>query len=114
MERFQGALQDIGTRLADGGEPEPRHWHDPEFRTVLVEVRGAADDPAGEAAGGTVLLILNTGGDTEVTLPPTGSGDEWRIELDTARPEASGGASGRYPALAQSLVVCSDLEGEGS
>ena len=110
----EDGLRDVVWRLADGGEPEPRHWHDPEFRTVLVEVRGAADDPAGEAAGGTVLLILNTGGDTEVTLPPTGSGDEWRIELDTARPEASGGASGRYPALAQSLVVCSDLEGEVS
>ncbi|MBK0418474.1 glycogen debranching protein GlgX [Leucobacter sp. CSA1] len=99
--------RDVVWRRADGEEPTPDDWHDPEFRTIAAELRGAAGDPIGEMQDDVVLVVLNVGGDVEIRLPEPGDGRSWRVEADSARPDAEGPASDAYPALAQSVVVMS-------
>ncbi|MFV0434162.1 MAG: glycogen debranching protein GlgX [Leucobacter sp.] len=115
---------DVVWRRADGSIPSHDDWHDPSQRTITVELRGAAGDPRGEAIEGAALVVLNLGEDTEIRLPRPGAerggadpedhaevdreaDHGWRIEVDTARPEAAGRVSESYFALAQSVVVLS-------
>ncbi|MFT4231882.1 MAG: glycogen debranching protein GlgX [Leucobacter sp.] len=104
-ERRDGR-RDIVWYRADGSVPAREDWHDPECRAIAAELRGAAGDPRGEALDGAVLVILNVGDDIEVRLPEH-DGRGWRLEIDTARPEAGDPESDRYPVLAQSVVVLS-------
>ncbi|MGO1949513.1 MAG: glycogen debranching protein GlgX, partial [Mycobacteriaceae bacterium] len=104
--------RDVRWWRPDGSAPTHEDWHDPEQRTIAMEVRGAAGDPAGEALQDVALVVLNFGGDTTVVLPEGDDGNNrWTLEIDTARPDAAPGAegtfSGRYPALEQSVVVFS-------
>ncbi|MDN6282682.1 MAG: hypothetical protein L0J64_07160, partial [Corynebacterium sp.] len=111
----------------DGTKPSHDAWHDPQWKTVGVELRGAAGDPVGEALEDAALVVVNLGGDTEVVLPDAGDGREWVLQIDTARAigtvlgEAVGGAGAEadadadsdgeascrapYPVAAQSVVV---------
>ncbi|KFE33534.1 glycogen debranching protein GlgX [Thioclava atlantica] len=84
LTRKQDGIRDLIWRLASGAEPQPADWNDPELRFIGVEIRGAAEGPAGEAGSEAVYLIFNAGGDCSATLPP----GRWTRLLDTARPEA--------------------------
>ncbi|MBO1900956.1 glycogen debranching protein GlgX [Leucobacter weissii] len=123
IERRDGH-RDVVWRRADGAEPSVEDWHDPEQRCIVAAVRGAAGEAWGESLTGVVLVILNTGDDTEVRLPEPdarpgdgGAGDPpgpedppgWFVEIDTARPEAAGAVTSSYPAAAQSVVVLSTV-----
>ncbi len=84
--RAQDGMRDLVWRKADGSEPRRDDWHDPSFRTLCVEIRGAEEGPAGEAGGEAVFAVFNAGPSVTVRLPPEGG---WRLILDTARPEAA-------------------------
>ena len=107
-ERVDGH-RDVVWRLADGAEPRSEDWHDPACRTISAELRGAAGDPRGEALAGAVFVILNVGGDIDVSIPHPGDGLTWHVEVDTAQPGSTGPASSTYQALSQSVVVFSTV-----
>lgn len=100
-------LPDVTWYRADGAEAGHDDWHDPEHRLIAVLLRGTAGDLFGEAAAGTVLVVLNPGPDTEFTVPDNGLHvcmredpataaspapgalhHPWRLEIDSARPGA--------------------------
>ncbi|WP_105565042.1 glycogen debranching protein GlgX [Microbacterium halophytorum] len=108
--------RDVEWVRADGGAVTDDDWRDPDFRTVVVVLRGAADDPRGASLPGAVAILINTGGDVDAVVPGSDSGAPWRVEFDTARPQsfAAGSeagahdpAAGPYPVLAQSVVLLS-------
>ncbi|AQS48242.1 glycogen debranching enzyme GlgX [Thioclava nitratireducens] len=81
--RKQDGMRDLIWRLASGQEPEPHDWNDPELRCIGVEIRGAAEGPAGEAGSEAVYVILNAGPKQRVQLPP----GRWTCLIDSAFPE---------------------------
>ncbi|MGO3253334.1 glycogen debranching protein GlgX [Microbacterium gubbeenense] len=90
---------DVTWLRADGSVVDEADWQDPQFRTLVAVLRGAAVDPVGESLTGAVAVILNPGPEAEVRLP---SG-EWEVEVDSA---GAGVLSGEgYAAAAQSVVV---------
>ncbi|MEO1951201.1 MAG: glycogen debranching enzyme GlgX, partial [Thioclava sp.] len=80
--RKQDGMRDLIWRLASGEEPEPHDWNDPELRCIGVEIRGAAEGPAGEAGSEAVYVILNAGPEQHITLPP----GRWTRALASALP----------------------------
>lgn len=106
-ERGDGR-RDVVWRRADGGTPSSDDWHNPDFRTVCAELRGAAGDPVGDALTGAVFIVLNPGDATEVVLPESA---DWSLEVDTSLPGdgtgESGDTPGTYPVAGQSVVVFS-------
>lgn len=95
---------DVRWHRADGTPPTQEDWHDPAWRTVAAELRGAAGDPAGEDLTDVALVVVNLGPDAEVTLPP---GHDWQVRLDSAREHTDAIYGAAYPALEQSVVVLS-------
>ncbi|KEO51816.1 glycogen debranching protein GlgX [Thioclava pacifica] len=85
LERKQDGIRDLIWRLCPGGEPQPNDWNDPELRCIGVEIRGAAEGPAGDAGYEAVYLLLNAGPTCKAALP----NGQWTLLLDTARPEAA-------------------------
>lgn len=113
-------LPDVSWFRSDGEPTTHADWHDPENRAIGVVLRGAAGCLLGEAVDGAVAVVVNPGGDTEMTLPSPGPHGTWHLELDSGRPEIgpdSGTGSddipgdiadgGSYPVTAQSVVVFS-------
>jgi glycogen operon protein len=104
--RPKDGLPDVIWRRADGRAPQSGDWHDPAFRCLGMEVRGAAED-GGEAV--PVFLVFNAGGEVPLVLPGTALG--WQLELDTSDPEAP---PGPWPARrlvpAQSVLVFTALD----
>lgn len=82
--RQQDGVRDLIWRLPSGSEPTLQDWTDPGLDCIGLEIRGAAEGPEGEAAREAVFVILNAGEEKTVQLP---EGD-WRLILDSARPEA--------------------------
>ncbi|WP_297006487.1 glycogen debranching protein GlgX [uncultured Corynebacterium sp.] len=101
---------DVEWFRADGTPMTDTDWHATDGRPVGVVLRGTAGDTDGEAIGGAVVIVVNTGCDAEVTLPAgvgagggvVGGADGgvdgrdsvsgggrgravWTLELDTAR-----------------------------
>ena len=70
---------DVTWLRADGSVIDEADWQDPQFRTLVAVLRGAAVDPVGESLTGAVAVILNPGPEAEVRLP---SG-EWEVEVDS-------------------------------
>ncbi len=103
----QDGHRDVVWRQADGSAPTHEDWHDPGNRTIAVVLRGAAGDPQGEALDDVAFVVLNLGADTEVRLPELDDGRRWGIQVDTARPEATGEAGEHYPMREQSVAVFS-------
>ena len=105
-ERADGH-RDVTWHRADGASPTDEDWHDPEWRSVGLLLRGAAGDPVGEALDDAVFVVLNVGDDVEVVLPDPGGDRSWRLEVDTARPHDDASFDVTYVVLAQSVVVLS-------
>jgi len=81
--------RDVTWLRADGNLVEEEDWQDPDFRTVVAVLRGAAGDPYGEAIDGAVAIIVNLGQDTTVDLPA----GNWRVELDSSGSAELSGAT---------------------
>ena len=93
--------RDVTWLRADGTLVEDDDWQDPDFRTLIAILRGAAGDPIGEALDGSVAVVINLGGDTTVELPE----GSWQIELDSSGSASCEGTELRIPL--ESLVVLS-------
>ncbi|MDZ5076482.1 glycogen debranching protein GlgX [Nesterenkonia sp. HG001] len=98
-----GGDPDVLWLSADGEPATEEHWEDPELRTIIAVLRGAAGDPTGEALPGAVAVVLNLGDAVEVSLPED---LQWRLEIDSGG-EAEPGRSGGQRIGAQSVVVFS-------
>ncbi|WP_120003616.1 glycogen debranching protein GlgX [Nesterenkonia muleiensis] len=72
---------DIRWHRADGIAPQEADWHDPDWQTLVAEVRGSAAAPAEQQRAGALLLIVNTGSETDVVLPETSQ--RWEVLIDT-------------------------------
>ena len=81
--RADGA-PDLIWRRADGKAMTASDWNDADRRLVIAELRMSADT-ASEAGEGALLLILNAGEATTVTL----AAGNWQRLLDTSEPLAS-------------------------
>lgn len=105
--RPSDSLPDVIWRRADGLPPRPEDWHDPGFRCLGVELRGASDEHGD--MGPAVFAVFNAGQDMALTLPDTAP--RWRLVLDTTRPEAPPAdwpARGAVPAQSVLVFVPSD------
>jgi isoamylase len=80
-KRHADALPDVIWRRADGREPQPAEWHDPAFRCLCVELRMAAEAPAGSDV---IFAVFNCGAEQSLSLPAAES--RWRMILDTSQP----------------------------
>ena len=83
--RYRGneAAPDVLWHRADGSRPEAHDWHDPSFRCLCVELRGAVDGPILQDV---IFAVFNAGPEQALTLPKTQSA--WALVLDTSRPTA--------------------------
>ncbi len=83
--RYRGneAAPDVLWHRADGSRPEAHDWHDPSFRCLCVELRGAAEGPILQDV---IFAVFNAGPEQALTLPKTKSA--WVLVLDTSRPTA--------------------------
>jgi len=101
-------LPDVRWWRPDRSSPAPEDWKNSDFRSLAVQLRGAAHTPRGEALAGSVLIIFNLGEDCEFELPSPDGTDHWQIEVDSASLEQPAGViSGHYAAKAHSVVVLS-------
>jgi glycogen operon protein len=100
--------RDVTWLRADGNLVEDEDWQDPDFRTIVAVLRGAAGDPDGEAIDGSVAIVVNLGCDTTVELPA----GRWRTELDSSGSAVLADATIEIPA--ETLVVLSGDYGAGS
>lgn len=89
--RYRGRedVPDVLWHRADGSRPEAYDWHDPAFRCLCVELRGAVDGPILQDV---IFAVFNAGPEQALTLPKSQSA--WVLVLDTSRPTAT-------PSLAQ-------------
>jgi len=100
--------RDVRWFCPDGSSPDAEHWQDPEFRSLALQLRGAAGGPRGEALAGSVLVIFNFGDECEFTLPDPDEGASWCLELDSAEPEVSAhDVAGSYLMQGHSVAVLS-------
>lgn len=105
--RAADGLRDVIWRKADGSEPHAHDWHDPAFRALGLELRMAAE--GGDAGPGAVLLYLNAGPESVLTLPDTA---RWQLVLDTTRPDLTQGPPPRH-LPAQSVLLLRSAPAEG-
>lgn len=82
-KRHAEGLPDVIWRHADGREPQAAEWHDPAFRCLGVELRMAAEGPAGPDV---IFAVFNCGPEQALALPDTEKA--WRLIIDTSRPKA--------------------------
>ncbi|GAB3191097.1 glycogen debranching protein GlgX [Nesterenkonia suensis] len=86
---------DVVWLRADGQPATEEDWQDPQLRTLVAVLAGAADDPIGETLVGSVAVILNLGEQVEVQLP----GDRpWHLEFDSGGETEQAAASEEEPA----------------
>lgn len=80
--REKDGRPDLEWHRADGREPAPSDWNNPDFRTLCVVFRENAEvpQPRGEA---TIFVVFNADGPGNVTLPE----GRWVCALDTTRPD---------------------------
>lgn len=76
-------VPDVRWHRADGSRPEAYDWHDPAFRCLCLELRGAAEGPA---LNDVIFAVFNTGPEQALILPKTQG--SWALILDTSLPTA--------------------------
>ena len=91
-ERLVDGVQDLFWRRADGAEMSSDDWSDPTLGLVTAELRMACDTPPYAAREDALFLVFNTGPQTTVVLSEPPDGMEWRLEIDSAKPDHQGGS----------------------
>ncbi|MGL4309792.1 MAG: glycogen debranching protein GlgX [Paracoccaceae bacterium] len=69
----------------DGTSPQPGDWHDPNWKTLCVEMRMSAEGAEGLHSDDVIFAVFNAGGDISIKLPSLSNG-RWQMVLDTTRP----------------------------
>jgi isoamylase len=108
------AFKDIVWLTPEGREKNDEDWHDPEARTLGFLLGGDAGElfftPGGRRAldRGFIVLMNSFHEPIEFVLPPETMGRNWRLLIDTARPDAEGGmfeAGAAFPLEARTVAV---------
>ncbi|WP_349294827.1 glycogen debranching protein GlgX (plasmid) [Thioclava sp. 'Guangxiensis'] len=85
QSRQRDGIADVFWRKADGSSPSVEDWHDPEFRTLCLELRAASTTPVYSMSDDVLFAVINAGDDVQVSLPQPPEGRRWRQILDTSR-----------------------------
>jgi glycogen operon protein len=106
-------IKDIAWLVPQGGEMTDQEWHDPETRTIGMQLAGVAADLTDEQGKAvlddTLLILMNASPeDVDFRLPP--APQNWIFVLDTARPgEAEESRAlrpgARYALTARSMAI---------
>lgn len=81
---------DLFWRRADGTAMTQGDWDDPTLRLLVAELRMASSTPEYVAREGALLVVLNTGGATEITLPECAASKQWQRCFDTSETPSVG------------------------
>lgn len=106
-EQRRDGHQDVSWYRKNGQPLTYEDWHDPEYGTIAVQLRGAAGDPTGEQVEDAAFVVVNLGEQTEVVLPDLEPGLKWSLEIDTADLDAHGAVGTECSVSAQSVLVFS-------
>ncbi len=110
QKRLSDGLPDVIWRRADAAIPSPNDWHDPAFRCIGLELRMAAEGPDQPDA---LYVVFNGGGAVALRLPETAP--EWRLVLDSTRPDlVAESHSARLDMPPQSVFVFEPLLSGGT
>jgi isoamylase len=110
MPRASDGLPDVIWRRADAAIPSPNDWHDQGFRCIGLELRMAAE---GADNGDVLYVVFNGGGPVSLRLPETVP--QWKLVLDSTRPDLSFEVHGaRLDMPAQSVFVFEPLLSGGA
>lgn len=81
--RLIDGAPDLFWRRADGRSLTNEDWTDPALRHLVVELRTAEGTPEYTSREGAILIVFNTGGAFEQTLPEAPNGYAWVRRFDT-------------------------------
>ncbi len=95
---------DLFWRRTDGSPMRQQDWDDSSLKVLVAEMRMASGSPEYVPREGALLVVLNTGGETEVVLPEHPKSTVWIRRFDTSEDLASGQFEGVQIA-AYSVVV---------
>jgi len=87
-ERAIDGKEDLFWSRADGTPMTSDDWHNPDLRLVCVEMRTASGTPPYAALETAIFAVFNAGSAVEVKAPDDPEGLHWKLEIDTAHPEA--------------------------
>ena len=87
-ERAIDGKEDLFWSRADGKPMTSDDWNNPDLRLVCVEMRTASGTPRYSALETAIFAVFNAGSAVEVNAPEDPEGMHWRLEIDTAHPEA--------------------------
>ncbi len=86
--RAKDGLPDLFWRLPDGRAPARADWHDPDWKTLCVEIRTSSFTPDYAASDDVIFAVFNAGEAVRVTLPDCPGHLVWEAILDTTEPDA--------------------------
>ncbi|MCK5747559.1 MAG: glycogen debranching enzyme GlgX, partial [Oricola sp.] len=87
-ERAIDGKEDLFWSRADGTPMTSEDWNNPDLRLVCVEMRTASGTPRYSALETAIFAVFNAGSAVEVNSPEDPEGMHWKLEIDTAHPEA--------------------------
>ena len=87
-ERAIDGKEDLFWSRADGTPMTSDDWNNPDLRLVCVEMRTASGTPRYSALETAIFAVFNAGSAVEVNAPEDPEGMHWKLEIDTAHPEA--------------------------
>jgi len=105
-QRLIDGEPDLFWRLADGTPVQPDDWVNPDFDTLVAEMRMASGSPEYVKREGALLVVLNRGKETQIVVPPLPKGEAWVRRFDTSQDDAIAVTPGMVVA-ADSVVVFS-------
>jgi isoamylase len=106
--RLLDGAPDLFWRRADGAPMKQSDWDDPDLRLLVAELRMASGSPEYVVREGALLVVLNTGGVVDLTLPETPEGTSWVRQFDTAVERVTGPFEGT--SISENSVVVFVLE----
>ncbi|WGW05923.1 glycogen debranching protein GlgX [Tropicibacter oceani] len=88
--RLVDGAPDVFWRRADGEAMAQEDWDNPDHKIIVVELRMASGSPEYVKREGALLVVLNAGEKTRITLPEVPQGSAWVRRFDTAETGAGG------------------------
>jgi glycogen operon protein len=86
-DRLIDGEPDLFWRRVDGAAMTQEDWDNPDLKIITAEMRMASGSPAYISREPALLVVLNVGDATDLTLPPAPDGLTWMRCFDTARDE---------------------------
>jgi glycogen operon protein len=84
-DRLIDGEPDLFWRRVDGAAMTQEDWDNPDLKIITAEMRMASGSPAYISREPALLVVLNVGDATDLTLPPAPDGLTWMRCFDTAR-----------------------------